>query len=281
MKVHEHILINNKQNFYLGTVTNVMRKETGPVSDSVGNTLFPKEILFDVGEIITGARATPLQVTSEVNIGEVVIIMGLESIYNNTFYYFPIRNITGDHETIHMTYNNAEIEFIPKDESNTDLLLASGKTLIVLDSDDQKINLKSGFGGIKIDATDGQVDIRNSSETLHGLMQDLIKQIKDLKTVKGDVIQPVQQGLLMELGARFGTLLGDVDDSEHDPHLPNNTYTVEFAAEAVAETGSNFLNDDSAEDPGVTITNLQNSLLQIQNLPHLTHQKILMHKHLK
>lgn len=267
MKVHEHILLNNKQKFYLGTVTNVMRKETGDVQDALGNNLFPKEILFSVGDILTGARATPLQVTSEVNIGEVVIIMGLESIYNNTFYYFPIRNITGDHETIHMTYNNAEIEFVPVDESKTDLILAAGKTLIVLDSDEQKINLKSGYGGIKLDATDGLIDIRNSGENLHGLMEELIKQIKDLKTVKGDVIQPAQQGMLMALSARFGTLLGDVDDSKHDPHLPNDTYTVEFAAQAVAETGMNFLSDDGPEDPGVTITNLQNSLPADTNTP--------------
>lgn len=261
--IHEVVLGNNKQSYYLGKVREVSRKEGEEVTDALGDVLYNKEIIFDVGELITRAKAAPLNVTSEVNVGDEVIIFSFESLYNNTFYYYPIRNITEDNQTIHMSYGNSDIEFNPVDNTNTDLILASGKALVILESSNQKVNIKSGYGGIQLNSDSGLIDIKNKNYNLSSLMDKLIDTIANLKvmTQNGPApVMPIDVVKLNSLATEFSMLLGDVDNSEYDPHLPNDTYTLEFAAKVVEETGIHFLNDEQGIETSDKVNNLQSQL---------------------
>lgn len=257
--VHERILDNNKQKFYLGKVKKVARKELPTVNDALGNELLDLEIIFNVGELIVGAKAMPLNVTSEINEGDEVIIISFESIFNSHYYYYPVRQVSKDHKTIHMTYGNSEIEFMPVDKTNTDLIIASGKALVILESKNQKVNIKSGYGGIQLNSSSGQVDIKNNKFKLSKLMQTFIDTLTDLTvlTPQGPAkLIPADVAKLVKIGQNFSMLLGDVDESDYDPHLPNDTYSMEFVAKAVGETGIHFLNDEDDSDPGEKINSL-------------------------
>jgi hypothetical protein len=116
----------SSQTIYVGIVTDVKRSEGGEVNDKLGNPLKPFEILFNVGDIITGSRATPLVLSSEVNVGDQVMIHSLESIYSNTFFYYPIRNLNEPKDSIKFKYNNAVIELKPRGD-NGDIIKSSLK----------------------------------------------------------------------------------------------------------------------------------------------------------
>lgn len=245
MEVHESLINNNRPRFYLGTVERVSRIEMSEVEDAVGNKLNTLEIIFNVGDLIQSARAIPLELNSEVKEGDRVIIFSFENIYNNTFYYHPIRFISEDNETVSMKYGNSIIEFQPLDETNTDLILADGKNIIVISPESERVNIKSGFGGIKLDASEGQVDIRNEEQSLAELMKDFIDILTEAKVTPGAwTLTPDIITKLAVLKTGFSELLGDVEDSPHYPYVPDDTYTMEFVAEVVANTGRYILNDE-------------------------------------
>lgn len=260
-RIHEGLLESNETRIYVGQVTEVMRYETGEVKDFIGNSLNPKEILFNVGEIIKGAKARPLELSNEVKKGDLVLIFSMELLYNNSFFYHPIRFNDTENNTLYMKYGNSELRFIPKDGSNTDVKLAGGKSVISLNPEMGTIRLDSDSGGIGINAHRGMVEISNNETSLKKILELLVDKVTDLKVLTPHgtpaSLTPDSISGLMDVSLEISKLLGNVTDTSLYPHIPEDTYTVEFAAEAVNEMGRNFLNDHGDPDPPKVITNLQ------------------------
>lgn len=259
--VHESLLERNVPRMYIGTVTKVSRLEGSPVQDFVNNTLNPKEILFSVGDIITNARAIPLELSNEVVEGNKVLIFSLELIYNNTFYYQPIRFNDSDNQTIYMKYGNSELRFLPVDGSYTDVKLAGGKSVISINPSQGTIRLDSDLGGIGINSRSGLLDIRNDDTSLKEVLEKIVSSVRDLKvlTDKGPAgITPDTTSNLLDVNLEISKLLGPVEDTRLFPHVPEDTYSVEYASDIVNDLGVNILNDHGDPDPPSLITNLQN-----------------------
>jgi hypothetical protein len=260
----------SSQTVYVGIVTDVKRSEGGEVNDKLGNPLKPFEILFNVGDIITGSRATPLVLSSEVNVGDQVMIHSLESIYNNTFFYYPIRNLNEPKDSIKFKYNNAVIELKPRGD-NGDIIISSAGSLISIDSEGGNININSE-DGVMINGGTNTVDIRNDKQTLHGLMERFFDILSSLKVIVPDgegTISPTTVNKLMMLSNEFEDLLGDIDNSLYYPVVPEDTFTSEFTEDVVRETGLEILTDEygytKGEDP--TIDKLRMELVEDTIVP--------------
>lgn len=265
MNTGPEIIALNSQAIHIGIVKDIARIEGGTVSDKLNRPLKPFEILFNVSDIIRGARATPLEVNNEINIGDRVLIYSMESIYNTTFYYMPIRNISSPNDTLKFKYNNAIIEFKPAGES-ADLLLSAGNNLISINSEKGTINLDS-LDGISINGGSSPIDIKNDAFSLSKLMDEFVTTMINMKVVVPGgtgVLDPGTSSKLFALNNKFDELLGDIEGSEYYPVVPDDTYIPEFVDEVVRQTGLDILTDDgdyvSGSDP--TIDNLKANLPQ-------------------
>lgn len=260
--VHESILERNISRMYLGTVTQVSRYENPTVNDYVNSPLNPKEILFSVGNIITNSRAVPLELNNEVNVGDSVVIFSFELVYNNTFYYHPIRMNTEDNNSIYMKYGNSEVRLIPQDSSFTDLKIAGGKSVISFNTEVGNIRLDSDSGGIAVNSREGLLDIRNDQTSLKTILNNLVNAVRDLQilTPHGTPagLTPSSTSALVDINLEISKLLGPVDDTSLFPNIPLDTYSVEYSVDVVNETSSYILNDEGDPNPSPTITNLQN-----------------------
>lgn len=257
--IHESLLEANQTRIYLGNVQSVQRSEGPPVVDFLGDNLNPKEILFNVGSIVTGAKARPLELCNEVNVGDPVLIFSLELIYNNTFFYSPIRRNESDNDSLYMKYGNSELRFIP-DGSDTQVKLASGKSVISVNPEVGSIRLDSDAGGIGIHAHGGPVNIQNNEMSMRDLLGNFIDAVSGLKvlTSQGPAgLTPSSIRDLMGVSSDMTKLLGKVPETHLYPHLPSDTYSVEFAAEVVDLVGIHSLNDEGDPNPSKSITALQ------------------------
>lgn len=260
MTVHEGLLENNSVRIYLGQVKKVARSEEPPVYDFINNELSPMEIIFNVGNILTEARAIPLDQTNEVVEGDFVIIFSMEHIYNSTYYYHSIRKMDRNNDSIYMRYGNSEIRLIPKTSDNTDLIIAGGKSIIGIDTTTKRINIESDSGGINLNSHQGLINISNDETSLKNILQELIKTLLKLKVMTTNGPAPITANTskkLLKLAIEIPKLLTNTKSSSMYPNLPGDTYTVEFAAEAVGSLGIHFLNDHGDPTPGLSITNLQ------------------------
>lgn len=261
MQVHEALLENNSVRLYLGKVDEVSRYEKPPVKDFIDQELSPMEILFSVGNIISKSRAVPLDHSNEVNQGDYVVIFSLEHMYNNTYYYHPIRYVSKSNRSIYMRYGESQLILNPIDESNTELLLTASTSIINIDPQTKRINIESDTGGVNINSHKGHINISNDRESLGDLLQELISEISNLKVLSPDgplPVTPTSKAGLIKLESRLQRLFRNLNSSSSYPNIPEDTYTVDFAAEAVGTLGINFLNDHGEDSsPGETILNLQ------------------------
>lgn len=253
MNSNVDVFSSNAQTTYIGTVIDVKRKEGEDVVDKLGNKLNPFEILFSVGNHITKARALPLAIYNEVNIGDVVLIYSLDSLYNNSFIYAPLRMVASPNDTVNLRYNNAVIDFIPsRGGEETDVQIAAGDNIVTINSTKGTIELKS-TDGVKINGGGDVIDIRNDKFTLHKLIDNLIDEITGLKiTVPNGIgtVAPVSTTKLLELSDKFMDLLGSVDSSPHDTNVPFNTMKMEYWEEIVKETGPEIFGDEETYEKG-------------------------------
>lgn len=240
------VIIGNYQNSYIGVVKKVSRIEGTEVNDKLGNKLKPFEIIFNVGDIISGARAAPLELCKEVNIGDRVIVYSMESIYNSTFFYVPIRNLNEPRNSIKLNYNNAGLEIKPTTEGKADILLNAGNNLITLNSEDGTITLDS-LNGVLINGGTNPIDIRNNTHTLHELVKALINEITLMKVLTpsgAGTVDPSSISKFLDIGLKFDDLLGDVDKTEYYPVVPDNPLSKENVEDMVRELGLDILADE-------------------------------------
>lgn len=240
------VIIGNYQTSYIGVVKKVSRIENSKISDKLGNILKPFEIIFNVGDIISGARAAPLELCREVNVGDRVIIYSMESIYNSTFFYIPIRNINEPRNSIKLNYNNAGLEIKPTTEGRADILINAGNNLITVNSEDGTITLDS-LNGVLINGGTNPVSIKNDSHDLHTLIKSLINEITSMKllTPSGPgTVDPTSITKFIDLGLKFDDLLGDVEKTEYYPVVPDNPLSKENIEDMVRELGLDILADE-------------------------------------
>jgi hypothetical protein len=264
--VHEGLLMENSPRLYLGQVVRVSRSENPPVYDFVDQELSPMEILFDVGNIISSARAIPLEQTSEVNEGDYVVIMSFEHIYNNTYYYHAIRDMRSDNDTIYMKYRNSEVRLVPVSSEHTDLVLSSNNnSKISLESEEQKLSLESGDGGININSLNGIINIKNKKTSLHKLLEDLSTLLLEFETLGSSGISktsPRTAGKLLEFSQSISSLLGDISESKYLGLKLSSEQKLEKFRER--QLAADFLQDDSLSPLGRSTGEEYDKLLQFE-----------------
>lgn len=240
------VIVGNVQTNHIGVVKKVARKEGADVTDKLGNKLKPFEILFSVGDILSGARAAPLALSKEVNVGDKVLIYSMESIYNSTFYYLPIRNINDPKDSIKLNYNNAGLEIKPTSEGNADILLNAGNNLITVNSTDGTITLDS-LNGVSINGGTNPISIKNDSQDMKDLVQKLLDEIQQMKIITPSgtgTVDPSSIAKFIQLGLQFDDLLGDVDKTEYYPVVPENSLDKANIEDMVRELGLDILTDE-------------------------------------
>lgn len=198
----------SKLQLFIGKVTRVQRPDMDcVVKDLVGNPLSPYEILFSIPSMIEDARAYPMDLSSEIRVGDRVIIYSLESIYHNSFLYSklktPSRSSVGSH------FGNAQVDLVPKKEGLTDTVIKSGECVVSLESYKESIHINSGTGGIGLNAGEGGIEIRNKKESLYNILEDLVDIIYDIAP------NPSIKSRLYDITDRMKDLFDDIPESEY------------------------------------------------------------------
>lgn len=248
---HEFLLENNSIRIYIGRVDEVSRYEMPSVQDFVGDTLSPMEILFSIEGLIEGARATPIDQTSEVNKGDNVIVFSLENIYSNTYFYHSIRFIDLENKNIYMRYSNSGILLVPISEGSSELMTYSGKSILNIDPILGRINLESDSGGVNINSHTGYVNISNDVTSIKKILDTLLESLIDLKILTAQGPAPITAGSAKNFSKTkllISDLFMDMKSSHRFPMLPDDTYTVEYATTSVELLGAEFLNDEDEAD---------------------------------
>lgn len=240
------IIIGSDQMMHIGVVKHIARVEESPIKDKLGQDLRSFEIIFNVGDIITGARAAPLELCREVKVGDHVLIYSMENIYSNTFFYQPIRNLNSPKDSIKLNYNNAGLEIKPTTSGNADILLNAGNNLITVDSESGTITLDS-LNGVRINGGTNPIDISNDSQKLHKLVHTLLDEITKMKIICPSgtgTVSPDSIAKFLELDLKFTDLLGDVEKSEYYPVVPENELSKENVEDLVRDLGLDILADE-------------------------------------
>lgn len=240
---------NNTQRIYIGRVNKVSRLEDKqPIKDYLGNELNPLEILFTIDGVVENSRAMPIDSQNEVKENDPVIIFSLENVYNNTFYYNTVRYISETNGSIYMGLNGSEVVLFPTENSKSELIMASGKSVIHIDPNSQRINVESGLGGVNINSHRGFVSISNDRTSLKKILSEILQELSVMKvlTPNGIGTTHVSSSIkFQESLLKVNNLFQDIDSSSKFPHIPLDTLTPEFVSSIVLETGVKSLDDDN------------------------------------